>query len=74
MSARMRALWRRGRRYRVRLRIQDANQLPLNPSAQCRGGATLTLSRYRRLNAIFERSKEPLIAFVAIALIPILGA
>jgi hypothetical protein len=27
------------------------------------------LSRYRRLNTIFERSKEHLIAFVAIALI-----
>jgi hypothetical protein len=31
------------------------------------------LSRYRRLNTIFERSKEHLIAFVAIALISILA-
>jgi hypothetical protein len=31
------------------------------------------LSRYRRLNTIFERSKEPLIAFVAIAFISILA-
>jgi hypothetical protein len=31
------------------------------------------LSRYRRLNTIFERSKEHLIAFVAIALISILS-
>jgi transposase len=31
------------------------------------------LSRYRRLNAIFERSKEHLIAFVAIAFISILS-
>ena len=31
------------------------------------------LSRYRRLNTIFERSKEHLIAFVAIAFISILS-
>jgi hypothetical protein len=31
------------------------------------------LSRYRRLNTIFERSKEKLIAFVAISLIAILS-
>jgi transposase len=31
------------------------------------------LSRYRRLNTIFERSKEYLIAFVAIAFISILS-
>ena len=31
------------------------------------------LSRYRRLNTIFERSKEHLIAFVAIAFISILA-
>ena len=31
------------------------------------------LSRYRRLNTIFERSKDHLIAFVAIAFISILG-
>src|SRR5271157_2877640 len=31
------------------------------------------LSRYRRLNIIFERSKEHLIAFVAIAFISILS-
>ena len=31
------------------------------------------LSRYRRLNTIFERSKERLIAFVAIAFISILS-
>ena len=30
------------------------------------------LSRYRRLNTIFERSKDHLVAFVAIAFIPIL--
>jgi hypothetical protein len=70
----MQGLWRRGRPDRVRLPIHDANELPLNPSAQCRGGTTLTLSRYRRLSAIFECSKGHLIAFVAIALISILGA
>jgi hypothetical protein len=31
------------------------------------------LSRYRRLNTIFERSKEHLIAFVAISFISILA-
>jgi hypothetical protein len=31
------------------------------------------LSRYRRLNTIFERSKEPLIAFVSIAFISTLS-
>jgi hypothetical protein len=31
------------------------------------------LSRYRRLNTIFERSKEHLIAFVVIAFISILS-
>ena len=31
------------------------------------------LSRYRRLNTIFERSKEHLIAFVAVAFISILS-
>ena len=31
------------------------------------------LSRYRRLNTIFERSKDHLIAFVATAFISILG-
>jgi hypothetical protein len=31
------------------------------------------LSRYRRLNTIFERSKEHVIAFVAIAFISILS-
>ena len=31
------------------------------------------LSRYRRLNIIFERSKEHLIAFIAIAFISILS-
>jgi hypothetical protein len=31
------------------------------------------LSRYRRLNAIFEHSKEHLIAFIAIAFISILS-
>jgi hypothetical protein len=31
------------------------------------------LSRYRRLNTIFERSKDHLIAFVAIAFISILS-
>jgi hypothetical protein len=33
----------------------------------------MRLSRYRRLNTIFERSKEHLIASVAIAFIPILS-
>jgi hypothetical protein len=39
------------------------------------GGRTVLywLSRYRRLNTIFERSKEHLIAFVAIAFISILS-
>jgi hypothetical protein len=31
------------------------------------------LSRYRRLNTIFERSKEHVIAFVAIAFISVLS-
>jgi hypothetical protein len=37
------------------------------------GASTAWLSRYRRLNTILERSKEHLIAFVAIASISILS-
>jgi hypothetical protein len=46
-----------------------------NPSSTAPGveRSSAWLSRYRRLNPIFERSKEHLIAFAAIAFISILS-
>jgi hypothetical protein len=56
---------------RIKTNRRDAQQL-----ARLLRAGELTeawLSRYRRLNTIFERSKEHLIAFIAIAFISILS-